>query len=313
MRKLKTLLMLLFTLGLAVLLSTAALADGATSGTCGENVTWSLEGGVLTISGTGAMDWFSSGSVPWYSQRQSIVSVVIESGVSTIGNSAFINCTNLTSVTIPNSVTNIEDQAFYNCDGLTSITIPGSVTSIGWGAFYECESLSNITIPASVTSIGEQAFSYCSGLTEIQVATGNPAYCAVDGVLFNKAKTALIYFPEGIGAVSYAIPDSVTDIANFAFWNCSSLASITIPDGVLSIGESAFEQCRRLTSETLPASVTSIGECAFGYCSKLTEILVANGNVSFCSINGVLFDYKKRRCSNIPLETTRNPMKFRQV
>ena len=110
----------------------SALADE--SGTCGDNVTWTLNTstGALTISGTGAMtDYTSSSRAPWYSYRSSITSVSIGSGVTKIGNHAFNgNYSRLTSVTIPNSVTSIGIYAFINCSGLTSVTIPASVTSI---------------------------------------------------------------------------------------------------------------------------------------------------------------------------------------
>ncbi|MCD8358187.1 MAG: leucine-rich repeat domain-containing protein [Oscillospiraceae bacterium] len=115
MQKLKTLLILLLTLGLAVLLSTAALADDATSGTCGENVTWSLntDTGVLTISGSGDMKNYYGVDPPWDSFKDSITAAVIEDGVTSIGSFAFSwDCSSLTSVTIPNSVTTIGSYAF---------------------------------------------------------------------------------------------------------------------------------------------------------------------------------------------------------
>ncbi len=307
MKALKKAWIFLLLVCLAALFSTTALADDATSGTCGDNLTWVPEDGVLTISGTGEMDWPNSNSnnIPWKALRESIVSVVIEPGVTTIGFNAFFGCANLTSAVIPDSVTDIGGQAFYGCSSLTSITIPDSVASIG-----------------------EWAFSYCSGLIEIQVASGNPAYCAVDGVLFNKAKTELIYFPDGTDATSYTIPDTVTDIASDAFRNCRSLVSVTIPDSVTSIGSnafnntayyndstnwkndvlyidqwiicadtsisgncaiktgiigianSAFNECKSLTSVTIPDSVTSIGNLAFYGCSSLTSITVGIGVTS---------------------------------
>ncbi len=274
MRKLKTTLILLLTLGLAVLLSTAALADDATSGTCGENVTWTLntDTGVLTISGEGEMEDYSGADAPWYSQQSSVISVVIENGVTNIGSTAFEECTNLTNVTIPDSITSIGDEAFYDCTGLTSVTIPDSVTDIGNFAFSGCTSLTSVTIPDSVTSIGDEAFYDCTGLTEIQVSTGNTAYSSKNGVLFNKDETDLICYPAGKTETSYKIPNSVTSIGYSAFYNCSSLTSVTIPDSVTSIGDDAFYGCTGLTSVTIPDSVTSIGELAFSGCTGLTDV-----------------------------------------
>ena len=183
------------------------------SGTCGENVKWTLtKDGTLTISGTGAMtDYVFSDGAPWRSFRSQVKTVVIENGVTSIGNNAFYNCSSLTSVTIPKSVTSIGESAFGDCTSLTSVTIPNSVTSIGKAAFYNCTSLTSVTIPNGVTSIGEYAFYKCSSLTSV------------------------------------TIPDSVTHIAANTFSGCSALTSVTIPNSVTSIGDSAFYGCTSLT------------------------------------------------------------------
>ncbi|MGM9551971.1 MAG: leucine-rich repeat domain-containing protein, partial [Clostridia bacterium] len=141
------------------------------SGTCGENLTWALDDeGTLTISGSGGMTvWKFFSSVPWYRNRSIIKSVVIDSGVTSIGMYAFYGCSSLMSVTIPDSVTSIGDNAFDSCNSLMSVTIPDSVTSIGDGAFYSCSSLTELTIPDSVTIIREGAFYSCSSLTSVTI------------------------------------------------------------------------------------------------------------------------------------------------
>ena len=222
----------LLTLFLALAASVGTLF--AQSGTCGENLTWTLSVRTLTISGTGAMTNYAY--APWYSYRSTIKTVVIKDGVTSIGTHAFENCSKLTTITIPYRVTSIGGYAFQGCSSLTSITIPNSVTSIGDGAFEGCTGLTSITIPNSVTSIGYEAFYSCSSLTDL------------------------------------IIGKSVTSIGGKAFSYCSSLTSITIPNSVTSIGGGAFEDCSSLTSVTIPNSVTSIGDGAFQNCSSLTSV-----------------------------------------
>ena len=282
----------------------AIAASAASSGNCGDsgsNVTWSLDDdGTLTISGSGKIeDCRSDIDQPWYSNRSDITSVVIEPGVTSIGSQAFYECSNLTSITIPSGLTSIGEQAFGNCTGLTSITIPSGfisigdyafwnctgltsitiqngVTSIGTGAFWNCTGLTSITIPSSVTSIGVNVFYGCSGLTDITVDSSNPSFCSESGVLFNKDKTTLIYYPLGKTG-SYTIPDGVTAIGDYAFYYCSGLTSVTIPSSVTSIGESAFRHCTGLTSITIPNSVTSIVNLAFWDCDSLTIVYIPSG------------------------------------
>ena len=213
--------------------------------------------------------------------------------VTSIGDCAFRYCTSLKSITIPNSVMEIGSSAFSGCSSLTSITIPNSVTEIGVYAFKGCTSLTSITIPNSVTNIGDSTFWGCSSLTAIYVTVDNKNYTSVNGVLFNKDKTALIYYPAGKTDKSYNITNSVTSIGDMAFYKCSSLTSITIPDSVTSIGSSAFSDCSKLRSITIPNSVTSIGAWAFNGCTGLTAINVAMENQNYVSPDGVLYNKDK--------------------
>ena len=248
------------------------------SGTCGDAVTWELENGTLTISGTGAMYNFSYfGEVPWYPYVNRITTVIIGNGVTSIGMSAFERCLLLSSITIPNSVKTIGGFSFFKCSSLSSIAIPDGVTSIGDYAFDNCTSLSTISIPNSVTSIGDSAFYVCVSLTAITVSGGNANYSSENGILFNKDKTTLLRYPAGKTDTSYTVPDSVTTLGNRAFERCSSLSSVSIHNGVTSIGSDVFEGC-----------------------DSLTTITVSGGNANYSSENGVLFNKDKTTLLKYP-------------
>ena len=231
------------------------------------NLTWTLTAdGTMTISGSGAMKGYSwySGS-PATQKKDNVKKVVIQEGVTSIGNSAFYNCSNLKSIEIPEGVTSIGAFAFYNCGGLTSIEIPETVKSIGNGAFAGCGGLTSLEIPSGVTSIGDNTFSGCSSLTDITIpdsvtSIGNSAFSGCSSL------------------TDITIPESVTNIEDSAFEYCSSLTGITIPESVTSIERYAFRNCTGLKSITIPKSVESVGDEAFSGCTALTEVLLEGGS-----------------------------------
>ena len=219
--------------------------------------------------------------------------LIIPDGVTSIGQSAFYDCTSLTSITIPDSVTSIGSYAFYNCTGLTSVTIPDSVTSIGESAFRNCTSLTIYCEAASQPSGWRSDWNYSNchvvwDCNNNDIAEDGYRYVVIDGLKYgikdNVAQVARynvtgdIIIPSGIeyDGLTY----SVTSIGYNAFYNCTSLTSIVIPDSVTNIGEWAFENCTGLTSVTIPDSVTSIGQAAFYNCKGLTNIIIPDSVTS---------------------------------
>ena len=283
-------------------------------GAQGNNVTATLSGSpgnyTLTISGTGEMaNYVDFGYAPWYASHDtSIKSVIIESGVTTIGNFAFYFCMGLTSITIPDGVTTIGRLAFMYCESLSSITIPESVTTIGEWAFFGCMGLTSVTIPDGVTTIDYATFSSCTGLTSISIpesvtTIGTWAFASCTGLTsiiipenvttFGDGVfagcTGLTSIPENLttigrgmfndctGLTFVTIPEGVTSIGEWAFASCTGLKSVIIHENVTSIGGWAFSDCWSLTSITIPENVTSIGEQAFYCCTGLTSITILNG------------------------------------
>ena len=179
--------------------------------------------GTLTISGNGNMkDCGNYENDSWWNVKENIKNVLINAGV-----------------------TNIGEYAFEYCSNLVSIKIPNTITSIGDYAFDECSSLISIEIPESVTSIAVPAFSSCNSLTSINVSEKNKKYLSDNGVLYTKNITELIKYPAGKKEKEYAISNSATNIEIGAFDECSNLTTIEIPENVVNIPSLLY--CNSLT------------------------------------------------------------------
>jgi len=250
---------------LAAMLPMAVSAATIASGTFGTGVNWVLEGTTLTISGSGAMKEMGIlSNAPWYDYRTAIKNVVIEDGITSIGERAFYNCTSLIGVTIADSVWKISDNAFHLCSALTEITIPDCVVSMGEEVFGGCSSLKNVVLSNNVSTISDNTFYGCKNLTSVSVSDQ----------LMGIGKYA---FYNCSSLIDFAIPQSVTSIGNSVFYGCSSLTDVQIPNGISVIPKYAFYNCDSLTSVTLPDSVTQIEQSAFQGCDKLASITLPAG------------------------------------
>ena len=298
MKRWKSSLIVLVFIALTVFGMQTVFADE--SGKCGDNVTWTLDSGyTLTISGTGQMYNYGSNKSPW-DHSTSVVTVIVEDGVTSIGDNTFVTCWNLSSVTLPSSLTTIGSCAFSGCMKLTSVNVPSSVKSIGSEAFSGCSSLTSMALPRDVTSIEDHLFSHCTALTSIIIPSsvkriGEYAFyscSSLTSVTIPLSVTNLgnYAFSDCSNLTSVTIPSSMTSIGHDAFSRCIRLASVMIPSSVINIGDAAFWGCTSLVSVTIPSNVTSLGKDAFGSCSNLANIKVSSSNNIYTSIDGVLFN-----------------------
>ena len=268
------------------------------SGSCGTGVTWDLDiDGTLTLSGNGKTGDYSnsySRKAPWKSYRSSIKNIVVEPGVTYIGDYSFYQCTNLKTVNLPDGLSGVGDYAFYQCSGLRDVyaeslagwigisfgsfestpmshavnlyidgeiiedvVVPEGTTAIGDSAFEGCRSVKTVKLPNSITSIGKYAFQYTS-LKSINLPYG-----------IKTIGNAAFYGCYSLKNID--LPDSITSIGRSAF-SRSGLVKITIPYGVKTIEGGSFASCTSLKNVVIPSSVQTIGVCAFMNCSSLENI-----------------------------------------
>ncbi|MGN0529181.1 MAG: leucine-rich repeat protein [Eubacterium sp.] len=279
-------------LSIIMLISTFACADLSVyaqinTGVCGDKATFSFDTttGLLTISGTGDMYDYWSGPFRDKINISDVKSVVINSGITSIGSFSFSDCINLNNISIPDSVTNI-----------------------GWFAFSNCSSLTEITIPANVTEIGfisvNDAFSECYSLASINVSSSNQEYSSVDGVLFNKNQTTLYCCPIAYSKSTYIIPSTVSKIESSAFENCKKLTSVTISENVSKVGIKAFastsvENIDVVSSNTNYTSIN--GVLLSKDKTSLYAYPIGNKQTSYTIPNTVTFieEYAFKGCENI--------------
>ncbi len=275
------------------------------SGTCGEDLTWSLDDkGVLTISGTGNMeDYTLLSKAPWSDYSQDITSIVVQDGVTSIGDNAFINCNKVEQVSLSNDVETIGDYSFSGCTSLTDITLPNGLKAIPNGAFALCTGLKTVTVPKSVTEVGTLAFSSCTSLSDvyydstkedwdnITIATGNDSLTSAN-IHYNGSSTDTVVDSGTCGEdLTWSLDDkgvlTISGTGNMedytllskAPWSdhAQDITSIVVKDGVTSIGDNAFINCNKVEQVSLSNDVETIGDYSFSGCTSLTDITLPNG------------------------------------
>ena len=229
------------------------------------------------------------------------------SGVKTIGQNAFYNCRKLTSVELSENLTTIESGAFQSCVALKNIDIPNKVTKLNDNTFSNCSSLKNVSIGSGCTSISTTAFDGTFSIDRITVSEDNKNYTVVDGVLYNKDMTTLVLYPKNRSG-EFAVPDTVTTIANSAFDSSPNLTKVTIGKNVKTIGASAFGECKSLKTVIFEDSDTvqkTICDYAFYKCPVLTTVDFGNavksiGNYAFYSCQSLnKLDFSKNSVKTI--------------
>ena len=216
------------------------------------------------------------------------------SGVNTIESGAFYGCDELVNLEMSDTLTTIEGSAFCSCTSLKTVIFSDSVTTIADGSFTDCTGLESVTIGKGCTSVTASAFTRNVNLVKFDVSEDNESYTSVDGVLYNKEKTAVVCYPKSLSG-EYVIPDTVTSIEKAAFENCNKLTKITIGSGVETVNPYAFNQCNLLATVVFKDSDTAnkkICERAFYYCGSLTEVDFGNSVTS-------IGDYAFTICSKI--------------
>ena len=249
-----------------------------------------------------------------------ITSLTIPNSVTIIGNCAFYYCNKVTSLTIPNSVVSIGNYAFNYCNKIVTLTIGNGVTSIGNYAFYNCSSLDEVYVLAETPpALGTNALystplcyvlagtlaayqasdwvSYVSGFVEQGQCGDNLYWTISDGVLSITGSGAMYdytaealapWYSQRANITTIDLPDGLTSIGAWAFYDCDSISSISIPSTVTTIGNEAFYHCSSLTFVSIPEAVTTLGYEVLANCTFLTNVSLGS---SVTSIGGYAFSY----------------------
>ena len=231
------LLMLIFFL--VSMLNIEAMA--AEKGSCGDSLKWELDGGKLTITGSGAMTEYTEDNLPpWYEQRENITVVSMSDGMTSIGKFAFYGCTGLKGISLPDTLTAIGDWSFAKCTNLEYVSMPSGLQSIGESAFQECKALNTLRLPNGITTIKNRAFYMCSSLVSVTV----PNTVTEFGIAVFAWCDSLVYIN---------FEASVNTLPTWSFYNCESLNTLNVSSSVQNVGEEAFTGCGNLSNVYYPS------------------------------------------------------------
>ncbi|MBR4459043.1 MAG: leucine-rich repeat protein [Clostridia bacterium] len=251
------------------------------------SVAWDYFSGTLTLTGSGeAVPQNGCGSeadYPWYTLKPFITKLIIENGVTEIGNYAFCMYTYLSEITLPETLISIGDFAFQNCTELVSVHLPDGITQLGECVFGGCTALECINVPSSLTYISSSLFNGCKKLQEVALPDGIVAIG--DGSFANCTLLETVILPAGVceigpgafsmsGITQIEIPASVQVLERYTFDYCRNLQSVTLHEGLKAIEHQAFECCTSLTSICLPQGVQTIDYDAFRGCDYLLSISI---------------------------------------
>ena len=212
---------------------------------------------------------YNSKLFAYYPTDDAATTYAVPDGITTITVGAFMSAEHLQSVTLPTSIRTIEVQAFENCESLSSINLPEGLESIEDYAFRGT-AIQTLALPASLTSVSGAAFP--SSLQNISVAAGNTTYSSSNNCILTDEGKTLVYAAAGA-----TLPEGITTIASYAFYENTGITTMTIPSTVTEINEYAFAGCTNMTAITLPDSLDYLGSAAFRYCTSLAEITIPEG------------------------------------
>ena len=232
----KNTFVLLCAVVMCVLMLPRMEASAAENGSCGDNLTWTYNGGRLTVSGSGAMTNFSDNNMPpWYKYADEITSAVIEEGVTTIGELTFFDCKSLANVVLPSTLREIGIRAFKGCVSLAYLNLPGNVFAISESAFENCASLNGIRLEEGITVIGDKAFYRCSSLTSIIIPESVDFF-------------GMVVFAYCENLIRADIRCPIEKLPDWTFYGCNNLTAVGLPDSLTNVGSLAFYNCPSLTT-----------------------------------------------------------------